>query len=238
MLNYIEVILLLLGGYAIAKDTEITVKGKSLGLFSKVLVLFIIIELLYFIREFSIIGSHIYTGAILVTALNLISTRKPINKPKKNEKFTPAKSTYTATNYNKKRYQGINRPEPQEHLMNLGRNNAEQYAPIPVDEIISNGLNNKEKARKPKLTKNSKILNIAFSYIDSNDEYTYREVDVKKVDKEYISGYCHLRSRVRTFRLDRIQNDEIVNLDSGEILDVEDWLNSLPRSVRASHSGR
>ncbi len=238
MLDYIEVILLLLGGYAIADETEITFKGKSLGFLSKVLVLLITIVLLHFIREFSVIGSHFYSGVVLLTALKLISKRKPINNPKENKKSTPTKSTYTATNYNKKRYQVVNRPEPQEHLMNLGSKEAEKHAPAPAEEIISNRFNSREKESPRKFIKNSNILNVAFSYIDSNDEYTYREVDVKKVDKEYISGYCHLRSRIRTFRLDRIQDDEIVNLDSGEILDVEDWLKSLPRSIKGSRSGR
>lgn len=42
---------------------------------------------------------------------------------------------------------------------------------------------------------------ITFGYTDSNDGFTYREVDVKTVDEDYITGYCHLRRQLRTFRL-------------------------------------
>jgi len=51
-------------------------------------------------------------------------------------------------------------------------------------------------------------------YQDSKGDISNRRVDVKEVDENYIKGYCHLRKRYRTFRIDRIK--EIYNGDTGE----------------------
>ncbi|KAB7668131.1 WYL domain-containing protein [Plesiomonas shigelloides] len=84
------------------------------------------------------------------------------------------------------------------------------------------------KARQQKTTnrkKNSTPFSmVAFSYKDSQGDTTYREVDVKKVGDEYITGYCHLRQQIRTFRTDRIISNEIILRESGEIMDIDDWL--------------
>lgn len=65
---------------------------------------------------------------------------------------------------------------------------------------------------------------ISFGYTDSNDNSTSREVDVKEVDDQYLTGYCHTRRQLRTFRIDRIQNSEIVIRDTGELINVYDWI--------------
>lgn len=84
------------------------------------------------------------------------------------------------------------------------------------------------KARQQKTTKRKKnnppFSMVAFSYKDSQGDTTYREVDVKKVGDEYITGYCHLRQQIRTFRTDRIISNEIILRESGEIMDIDDWL--------------
>lgn len=69
--------------------------------------------------------------------------------------------------------------------------------------------------------------NIRFGYTDSNGELTYRDVDVSKVDIDYITGFCHLRRKIRTFRIDRLENEEIIVRDSGEVLNVYDWITLL-----------
>ncbi|POZ47227.1 hypothetical protein CF017_11490 [Citrobacter braakii] len=66
--------------------------------------------------------------------------------------------------------------------------------------------------------------NISFEYTDSNGCLTNREVDVKEINEQYITGYCHTRRQLRTFRIDRIENSEVVVRDTGELINVYDWI--------------
>ncbi|WP_410739206.1 WYL domain-containing protein [Citrobacter freundii] len=66
--------------------------------------------------------------------------------------------------------------------------------------------------------------NISFSYTDSNGNSSYREVDIKEINEQSMTGYCHSRRQLRTFRLDRIDNSEIVIRDTGELINVYDWI--------------
>lgn len=66
--------------------------------------------------------------------------------------------------------------------------------------------------------------NISFEYTDSNGNSTHREVDVKEINEQHLTGYCHSRRQLRTFRLDRIDNSEIVVRDTGELINVYDWI--------------
>ncbi|ENQ0000219.1 TPA: hypothetical protein G8R27_003398 [Salmonella enterica] len=68
---------------------------------------------------------------------------------------------------------------------------------------------------------------VSFSYISASNEETFREVDVKEVDEVHITGYCHLRKQLRTFRIDRVKDQEIVIRDSGEVINVYDWITLL-----------
>lgn len=68
---------------------------------------------------------------------------------------------------------------------------------------------------------------ISFSYLNACNEKSFREVDVKEVDEVHITGYCHLRRQLRTFRIDRIEGQEIVLRDSGEVINVYDWITLL-----------
>lgn len=64
---------------------------------------------------------------------------------------------------------------------------------------------------------------IQFWYTDFEGNLTHRTVDVKKLDSEYLEAYCHDREDMRTFRVERI-DDEIIDLSTGEILTKTDWL--------------
>lgn len=108
-------------------------------------------------------------------------------------------------------------------------------AKMPLSVIKTKTDNNDEafdhgKAKvipsKKKLTSTEKkeLRNISFEYTDSSNNSTYREVDVKNVDADYITGFCHSRRQLRTFRLDRIENSEIVVRDTGELINVYDWI--------------
>lgn len=65
---------------------------------------------------------------------------------------------------------------------------------------------------------------ISFSYTNSNGISTYRDVDVSQVSDDYIIGYCHFRQELRTFRIDRINDSEVIIRTTGELLDVYVWL--------------
>ncbi|EIV6807587.1 hypothetical protein ABLG01_005311 [Klebsiella pneumoniae] len=79
---------------------------------------------------------------------------------------------------------------------------------------------------KKKLTSSEKneLKNISFGYTDSSNNSTYREVDVKNVDADYITGFCHSRRQLRSFCIDRIENSEIVVRNTGELINVYDWI--------------
>lgn len=65
---------------------------------------------------------------------------------------------------------------------------------------------------------------VAFIYEDSQGKVTKRDVDVREFDGEHITGFCHIRKQLRTFRSDRILNDEIILRNTGEVMSVNDWL--------------
>ncbi|MBT9186383.1 hypothetical protein ILP31_20065 [Pectobacterium punjabense] len=96
----------------------------------------------------------------------------------------------------------------------------------------SNNENKKSSVKnKPRSNKKySKVIGsgiecIAFSYIDASDNYSFRDVDVKSFDGQYIKGYCHLAGESRTFLLNRIDGDIIVR-ETGELLDPYKWADS------------
>lgn len=68
-------------------------------------------------------------------------------------------------------------------------------------------------------------------YIDQiNFEYRTKEglqdfytVNVYKGITGNIEGWCHEREDVRTFRIDRIINDNITRTETGEVLTVKEW---------------
>lgn len=70
-------------------------------------------------------------------------------------------------------------------------------------------------------------LEIAFNYKNSNEKITYRDVNVTSCDGIHITGYCHVRRALRTFRLDRIVNDEVIMRHTGEIISCSDWLDKI-----------
>lgn len=99
-------------------------------------------------------------------------------------------------------------------------------APAPTEfKATQSAATKKFKKPQTDYSKSKSLLEyIAFSYTDSNGSSTYREVDVKKVDEDYITGYCHTRRKLRTFRIDRVTDNEVVVRDSGEVLNVYDWI--------------
>lgn len=101
---------------------------------------------------------------------------------------------------------------------------ASSPAPTEFKTAQSATTNDLKKSQGNYLKSKKPLEYIAFSYTDSNGSPTYREVDVKKVDDDYITGYCHTRRKLRTFRIDRVTDSEVVVRDSGEVLNVYDWI--------------
>ncbi|QVR48669.1 hypothetical protein [Stenotrophomonas phage BUCT609] len=60
----------------------------------------------------------------------------------------------------------------------------------------------------------------AFLYIDAKGDKTERHVNVDTIGPAHIVGFCRLRKSRRTFRIDRIVRAEMVDTETGEIIDV------------------
>lgn len=63
---------------------------------------------------------------------------------------------------------------------------------------------------------------ISFEYVDAKGDWSMRTVSVHSVSSTRIKGECHACREERTFLLDRIEGD-IVNLETGEVLDPQEW---------------
>lgn len=71
------------------------------------------------------------------------------------------------------------------------------------------------------------LLEIAFNYKNSNEKITYRDVNVTSCNGVHITGFCHVRKALRTFRVDRIVNNEVIIRRTGEIITSSDWLDKV-----------
>lgn len=67
------------------------------------------------------------------------------------------------------------------------------------------------------------LCSIAFDYEDATGAWTERTVTVHSVNRVHFKGECHDKHAERTFRLDRVMSD-IADIDTGEILDVDEWV--------------
>lgn len=103
--------------------------------------------------------------------------------------------------------------------MKITKNQSQPPVVTTPDAIL-----NKPETRSNKYQIRDLSKNISFEYTDSNGNSTHRQVDVKEINEQSITGYCHSRRQLRTFRLDRIENSEIVIRDTGELINVYDWI--------------
>lgn len=65
---------------------------------------------------------------------------------------------------------------------------------------------------------------VRFRYCDRNGQETERTVEVytgKRLD--YFRGHCRLRGKERMFYFSRIIGDEVVRLETGEVMSIEGW---------------
>lgn len=71
-----------------------------------------------------------------------------------------------------------------------------------------------------------RLARIEFSYVDAEGQHSHRQVNVFAVDAKHFEGYCLLAQATRTFLIARVV-DDIVDLDTGEIVDVQKWVRQL-----------
>lgn len=80
-----------------------------------------------------------------------------------------------------------------------------------------------------------RAAHVIIRYVDAQGDLSVREilplalegsVEGKTFNAEYILSHCYLAKASRTFRIDRIR--ELADAKSGEILDLIEWLGSLP----------
>lgn len=74
-------------------------------------------------------------------------------------------------------------------------------------------------------------------YLDAQGTSSERTVRIQKVKptNRQIEAWCEMRHERRTFSLDRIQN--AVDMDTGEWIEIEHWLDEYKRSRRKPKAG-
>ncbi|EHM7432286.1 hypothetical protein KGV77_004233 [Escherichia coli] len=114
------------------------------------------------------------------------------------------------------------------HKVELGDNLGVFSSDLESSDFQVGSKNKKKKITKSLIAKGTSNLAdyryVAFIYEDSQGKVTRRDVDVRAFDGEYITGFCHIRKQLRTFRSDRILNDEIILRNTGEVMSVSDWV--------------
>lgn len=113
------------------------------------------------------------------------------------------------------------------------KNLISEHSDALKDFELSNGTKGGAKAKAYRSVnyakgKSEELKAVAFSYVNSKGESSFRDVDVKSFDGQYVGGYCHLSRKFKTFRLDRIDGDIIIR-ETGESLDVNDWSATIVR---------
>lgn len=88
-------------------------------------------------------------------------------------------------------------------------------------------------AKKPALKTiiTDPLSRVFITYHDSEGQVTKRNIEPIKTDSEgHIRAYCFMREELRTFLLGRIK--EVVDVNTGECLDVTAWASALPYTDR------
>ncbi|WP_028301565.1 hypothetical protein [Oceanospirillum beijerinckii] len=67
------------------------------------------------------------------------------------------------------------------------------------------------------------LRKVSFVYQDAGGSISEREVSIDSVSSDCFTGHCYLRGEVRTFRFDRIVNEEVLILGTGEIMSSYAW---------------
>lgn len=228
MLNYIEIAVILIFGVIFAKDSHTSKDSTAIKLATRIFVVLFFLAIFFIIKNLTVTGAHIYTAILLLGVIGLISERKKITREKQNDDNLKKEISFyrsLSSRDNPKKLAGITRPQPQHYPTANPSEKTLKNSVKAKQPSLSTLSTKKQKFKKLNpLSKNTQLKNIAFNYTNSSGDYTYREVDVKKVDENYVFGYCHSRLQMRTFRLDRIEDDEVIIRDSGEVLNVYDWI--------------
>lgn len=93
---------------------------------------------------------------------------------------------------------------------------------IDINPLGGSQASSKSKSQSTDLTKGDYLIH----YVDSKGDRSQRNVSNLRRKGSNITGFCHMRNQVRTFKVDRVQ-EPIVCLDSGEVLEKKEWLKAI-----------
>lgn len=138
-------------------------------------------------------------------------------------RFIPAKRGHNVTPPSKSPATKTNIPAPKQTPLSQ-----KVSKPAPAATVFSKkGI--KPTANNLSFYSRAELLEVAFSYIDADSNFTQREVSVSQVTGTYVKGWCHERKAVRTFRLDSILQD-VTLLSTGEVISVNDWARAVRKN--------
>lgn len=88
-----------------------------------------------------------------------------------------------------------------------------------INPLGGSQTSSKSKSQSTDLTKGDYLIH----YVDSKGDRSQRNVSNLRRKGSNITGFCHMRNQVRSFKTDRIM-EPIVCLESGEVLDKNKWI--------------
>lgn len=106
--------------------------------------------------------------------------------------------------------------------------NRDKRTPLEKEVDAVRGFSKSPIEPKPKSTKKrtstkATLSEIQFWYTDVEGNFTFRNVRVTSINREYLKGFDLDRRATRTFKIERI-DDEIIDVSTGEILSKKDWI--------------
>lgn len=91
-----------------------------------------------------------------------------------------------------------------------------------TDSLEGSQALSRAKSQSTDLTKGEYLIH----YVDSKGDQSQRNVSNLRRNGSNITGFCHMRNRVRTFKIDRVM-EPIVCLESGEVLEKNKWITTV-----------
>lgn len=158
-----------------------------------------------------VIGFSLIISGIVALLVGLVRRLSPAKRG--GDVTPPSKSPATKTNI----------PAPKQTPLSQ-----KVSKPTPATTVFSKkGI--KPTANNLSVYSRAELLEIAFSYIDADSNFTQRKVSVSQVTGTYVKGWCHERKAARTFRLDAILQD-VTLLSTGEVIAVNDWARAVRKN--------
>lgn len=104
------------------------------------------------------------------------------------------------------------------------KSNADKHRKVPnKPQSYSTASNSASETSSHYERKRKVIDEIQFEYRPADGSQGVYTVQVYKGIRGNLEGYCHERDDVRTFRPDRIINNEVVRTATGEVMSLKEW---------------